>query len=211
MLGQIAAFTVAATLITLSPGPDMALVARRAITDGWRRANVTSAGVLTGLLVHATASAIGISAILLRSATAFTALKIAGACYLVVLGILSFRAAGRAAREEPAAPVADLQRPRSWRTSYVQGFLNNVLNPKPALFYLAFVPQFIEPGDPVFLLTAILVAIHIVIGVVWLVTWGWLASRAGSALSHPRWRAALERVTGSVLVALGLRLASTSR
>ena len=64
MLGQIAAFTIAATLVTISPGPDMALVARRAITDGWRRASVTSLGIVTGLLVHATASVIGISAIL---------------------------------------------------------------------------------------------------------------------------------------------------
>jgi threonine/homoserine/homoserine lactone efflux protein len=87
MLGQIAAFTVAATVITVTPGPDMALVARRAITDGWRRASVTSSGILTGLLVHATASAVGISAILVRSATAFTVLKIVGACYLVVLGL----------------------------------------------------------------------------------------------------------------------------
>jgi threonine/homoserine/homoserine lactone efflux protein len=210
MIGQIAAFTVAATLITITPGADMALVARRAITDGWRRASVTSAGVVTGLLVHATASAVGISAILVRSATAFTVLKIVGACYLVVLGILSFRAARRTARK-PADREAGQRRPRSGRTSFVQGFLNNVLNPKPALFYLAFVPQFLEPGDPVVLLTGILVAIHIVISIAWLVTWGWLVSRASGALAGARWRAALERVTGCVLVALGLRLATTSR
>lgn len=89
MLGEIAAFTIAATLVTVSPGPDMALVARRAL----------SAGIVTGLLVHATASAVGISAILVRSAAAFTALKILGACYLVLLGILSFRAARRPSRE----------------------------------------------------------------------------------------------------------------
>src|ERR671923_2840185 len=112
MLGQIAAFTVAATLVTVSPGPDMALVARRAITDGWRRASVTSAGIVTGLLVHATASAIGISAILVRSATAFTVLKVVGACYLVVLGILSFRAARRTARE-PVELVRELRPARS--------------------------------------------------------------------------------------------------
>jgi threonine/homoserine/homoserine lactone efflux protein len=117
MLGQLAAFTVAATIVTITPGADMALVARRAISDGWRRASVTSAGVVTGLLVHATASAVGISAILVRSATAFTVL----------------------------------------------------------------------------------------------VTWGWLVSRAGGALARPRWRATLERVTGCVLVALGLRLATTTR
>jgi threonine/homoserine/homoserine lactone efflux protein len=209
MLGQIAAFTVAATLITISPGADMALVARRAITEDWGRAAVTSAGVLTGLLVHATASAAGISVILARSATAFTVLKVVGACYLVLLGFLSFRSARRTAREPlEAEPLS--RSPRSGRTSYLQGFLNNVLNPKPALFYLAFVPQFIHPGDPVVMLTAILVAIHIAIGVVWLLTWAWLVSRASRVLTGPRWRARLERVTGSVLVALGVRLATTS-
>src|SRR5918998_1785798 len=107
MLGQIVAFTIAATVVTISPGPDMALVARRAITDGWRRASVTSAGIVTGLLVHATASAVGISAILVRSATAFTVLKIAGACYLVALGITTFRAARRTAREPAGAEVGE--------------------------------------------------------------------------------------------------------
>ena len=208
MLGQIAAFTIAATVVTISPGPDMALVARRAIVEGWRRASVTSAGILTGLLVHATAAAIGISAILVRSATAFTVLKVVGACYLVVLGALSFRSARRTARE-PVEPI--VERPtRSGRTSFAQGFLNNVLNPKPALFYLAFVPQFVKPGDPVVLLMAILVAIHIALGVVWLLTWAWMIGRAGMFL-RPRTRAWLERVTGTVLVALGLRLATASR
>ncbi|CAN5369456.1 LysE family translocator [soil metagenome] len=210
MLGQIAAFTAAATLITITPGADMALVARRAIADGWRRASVTSAGVVTGLLVHATASAVGISAILVRSATAFTVLKIVGAGYLVVLGILSCRAARRTARE-PAESGDGERPPRSGRTSFVQGFLNNVLNPKPALFYLAFLLQFFQPGDPVIALTGILVAIHIAISIVWLVTWGWLVSRASGMVAGSRWRAALERVTGCVLVALGLRLATTSR
>jgi threonine/homoserine/homoserine lactone efflux protein len=208
MLGQIAAFTVAATIVTITPGADMALVARRAITEGWRRASVTSAGILTGLLVHATASAVGVSAILVRSATAFTVLKIAGACYLVVLGIMSLRAARRSAHE-PALERPDRTR-RSARTSFAQGFLNNVLNPKPALFYLAFLPQFIEPGDPVVALTALLVAIHIALGIVWLPTWAWLVARAG-AMARPRWRATLERATGVVLIALGLRLATASR
>jgi threonine/homoserine/homoserine lactone efflux protein len=209
MLGQIAAFTIAATVVTITPGPDMALVARRALTDGWPRASITSAGILSGLLVHAIASAAGISVILVRSATAFTVLKIAGACYLVVLGVLTFRGARRTARESMER-VVSAPSPRSGRTSFVQGFLNNVLNPKPALFYLAFMPQFFQPGDPVVTLTAIFVAIHIAIGVVWLVLWGWLVDRAG-AFARPRWRAALERVTGGVLVALGLRLATTSR
>jgi threonine/homoserine/homoserine lactone efflux protein len=211
MVGQIAAFTVAATVVTITPGADMALVARRAITDGWRWASVTSVGVVTGLLVHATASAVGISALLVHSATAFTALKIVGACYLVLLGIMSFRAARRTAREPVEHELGLERRSRSGRTSFIQGFLNNVLNPKPALFYLAFLPQFFEPGDPVVVLTGIMVAIHIAISIVWLVLWGWLVARASGALARPRWRATLERVTGGILVALGLRLATTSR
>ena len=83
--------------------------------------------------------------------------------------------------------------------------------PKPALFYLAFLPQFFQPGDPVGALTAILVAIHIAISIAWLVVWAWLVSRAGGLLGRSRWRETLERVTGCVLVALGLRLATTSR
>jgi threonine/homoserine/homoserine lactone efflux protein len=188
----------------------MALVARRAVTDGWRRASITSAGIVSGLLVHAAASAIGVSAILVRSATAFTALKVAGACYLVFLGVMSIRAAGRTARRGVVA-TADEPRVRSGRTHFAQGFLNNVLNPKPALFYLAFVPQFVEPGDPVFVLTAIMVSIHIVISIVWLVVWGWLVSGATDLVTRSNWRAALEGVTGAVLVGLGLRLAATSR
>ena len=210
MLAQIAAFTLAATLVTVVPGPDMARVARRAMSDGWRRASITSAGIVTGLLVHATASAIGVSAILVRSATAFTVLKVAGACYLVVLGLLSVRAAGRTARGG-GAETATVPPLRSGRTSFAQGFLNNVLNPKPALFYLAFVPQLVEPGDPVFMLTAVMVSIHIVISIVWLVVWGWLVSSATDLVTRSNWRAALEGVTGAVLVGLGLRLATTSR
>ena len=165
---------------------------------------------MTGLLVHATASAVGISALVVRSATAFTVLEVLGACYLVALGILSFRAARRT-RREPAARVVAERRPPSAGTSFVQGFLTNILNPKPALFYLAFVPQFLDPGDPVVALTGLLVAIHMAISIVWLLAWGWFVSRATGLLTRPRWRASLERVTGAVLIALGLRLAATSR
>lgn len=128
----------------------------------------------------------------MRSATAFTILKVIGAAYLVVLGILSFRAAGRHETVPLDAPSA-----RSGRASFLQGFLNNLFNPKVALFYLAFLPQFIEPGDPVVALTSILVATHVVIGLVWLIAWGWLVSRARNVLSRRVWRASLERMPAS--------------
>jgi len=206
MLSEIAAFSVAALVITLTPGADMALVARRALADGFGTAARTSFGICSGLIVHATGSAVGVSAVLARSATAFTVLKACGAVYLVLLGLASFRRARKIHREPEevrALPPA--------RRVYVQGLLNNVLNPKPAIFYLAFLPQFIGPGDPVVLMAAILVSIHIAMGVVWLLTWAWLVARARAQFLRPRWRATLERVTGSVLVGLGVRLAAATR
>ena len=206
MLAEIAAFSVAALVITVTPGADMALVARRALGDGYATAARTSLGVCSGLIVHATASAVGVSAILARSATAFTVLKVCGAIYLVLLGLFSFRRARRIKHEPDqirALPPA--------RRAYGQGLLNNVLNPKPAIFYLAFLLQFIGPGDPVVLMAVILVSIHIAMGVVWLLTWAWLVSRARAQFLRPRWRARLERVTGTVLVALGARLAAVTR
>lgn len=206
MLSEIAAFSVAALVITLTPGADMALVARRALGDGLGVAARTSFGICSGLVVHATASAAGLSVILTRSATAFTVLKVCGAVYLVLLGLSSFRRARHIRREPERTAVVPPA-----RRVYVQGLLNNVLNPKPAVFYLAFLPQFIGPGDPVVLMAVILVSIHIAMGVVWLLTWAWLVSRARAQFLRPRWRAALERVTGTVLIGLGARLAAAAR
>jgi threonine/homoserine/homoserine lactone efflux protein len=206
MLSEIAAVSVAALVVTLTPGADMALVARRSLGDGFGVAARTSFGICSGLIVHATASAVGVSAILARSATAFTVLKACGAVYLVLLGLSSFRRARRIRREPEhvrALPPA--------RRVYLQGLLNNVLNPKPALFYLAFLPQFIGPGDPVVLMAVILVSIHIAMGIAWLLTWAWLVSHARAQFLRPRWRVTLERVTGTVLVGLGARLAAASR
>jgi threonine/homoserine/homoserine lactone efflux protein len=123
-----------------------------------------------------------------------------------VLGFSSFRRARRIRRE-----LGELRPLPRTRRVYAQGLLNNVLNPKPAIFYLAFLPQFIGPGDPVVLMAVILVSIHIAMGVLWLLTWAWLVSRARAQFLRPRWRATLERVTGAVLVGLGVRLAAATR
>lgn len=181
----------------------MALVAKVTLQEGKRAAFFTSLGISCGLPVHAAASALGLSVILSTSATAFTVVKIAGALYLGYLGVQSIRHAGRPVAVTPAA------RARSRRNAFAQGFLNNVLNPKVALFYLTFLPQFIEPGDPLLLKALLLAGIHVALGIVWLTTYAYAIDRVGKLIQGARvW---LERVTGAVLVALAVRLAFERR
>src|SRR5437899_3038961 len=139
---QLIAFTVVAGVVTIIPGADMALVAHSVLTRGRRAGYVTSVGVCTGLWVHAVASALGLSAILMTSAALFSAVKLAGALYLVALGVLSIR---RALGPSPAPPtVAPGRTARDARRAFAPGLLSNLLNPKVALFYLTLLPQFVR-------------------------------------------------------------------
>src|SRR5438034_4422202 len=143
--GSILAFIGIAALLTILPGADMALVAKVTLLDGRRAAFFTSLGICAGLPVHATASALGLSLILATSAEAFTVVKFAGAAYLAYLGVRTIRDSLLPASDPPVAAG----RARTSRAALVQGWLSNVLNPKVALFYLTFLPQFISPGDNV--------------------------------------------------------------
>ncbi|HEV8141226.1 MAG TPA: LysE family translocator [Methylomirabilota bacterium] len=202
---QIIAFAVVAAIVTVIPGADMALVARSVLTRGRGAGYITSVGICTGLWVHAVASALGLSAILMASAALFSAVKLAGALYLVALGVLSLRTAFGSRLNGPAAapdPTA-----RDARLAFVQGLLSNLLNPKVAIFYLTLLPQFVRAGDPVLARSLLLAGIHVVIGLVWLIIYAYFLGRLGAVLRQPRVRRALEGVTGAVLIGLGARLA----
>jgi len=184
----------------------MALVAKVTLHDGKRAAFFTSLGISSGLPVHATASALGLSVILSTSATAFTIVKIAGAVYLGYLGVQTFRHSFD--RSSPGAAKAGPGRTR-WHHGFFQGFLNNVLNPKVALFYLTFLPQFINPGDNVLLKSLLLAGIHVTLGLAWLTTYAYAIDRLGRLVQNARrW---LERASGAALVGLGVRLAFERR
>ena len=207
---QLVAGFLALALLTISPGADMALVARVAVARGHRAAVWTSLGICAGLPLHAAASALGLAAVLAASATAFTALKLLGAVYLIWLGVSAVREAGRAAELShstvPSVPVASSE----WR-AFLQGFLSNALNPKVALFYLAFLPQFMRPGDSVLGRSLLFAGIHAAQGVVWLTLYAYALDRLGALIRRAGVRRWLERTTGAVLVALGLRLAFERR
>ena len=203
--GSILAFIGIAALLTILPGADMALVAKVTLLDGRRAAFLTSLGICAGLPVHATASALGLSLILATSAEAFTVVKFAGAAYLGYLGIRTIRDSFHAA----ADPAVAAARTRSGRAAFIQGWLSNVLNPKVALFYLTFLPQFISPGDNVLAKSLLLAAIHAVLGMVWLPLYAYAIDRIGAAVRGARrW---LERVSGAALIGLGVRLAFERR
>jgi threonine/homoserine/homoserine lactone efflux protein len=197
---RLVAFVGVAAVLTILPGADMALVMRNVLSLGRPRTMLTIAGIACGCVIHATASALGMSAVLATSATAFTVMKTAGAAYLVWIGVQSFR--------PPAAVVASGGSRGTRATApFAQGFLTNVLNPKVAIFYLTFLPQFIAPGEPVLRRSLFLAGIHIAMGVAWLSAYAWFIERLGTVLARPNVKAWLERATGGLLIALGVRLA----
>src|SRR5262245_1760516 len=194
-------FVSVAALLTITPGSDMALVTRNALTRGRRAAWLTSLGICLGCLVHAVASSAGLSAILSRSAEAFQIVKLIGAGYLIFLGVRTL-----AAREDTAPHIA----PRGM-SNFSEGLLTNILNPKVALFYITFLPQFIGPGEPVLKKSMALASVHITMGLVWLTAYAAFVDRLGSVLSRSRMKRRIEALTGAVLIALGLRLAGAER
>ena len=203
--GSILAFIGIAALLTILPGADMALVAKVTLLDGRRAGFFTSLGICAGLPVHATASALGLSLILATSAEAFTVVKLAGAAYLAYLGVRTIRDSLRPASH----PVIAASRARTSRAAFGQGWLSNVLNPKVALFYLTFLPQFISAGDNVLAKSLLLAGIHAVLGLVWLPLYAYAIDRIGAVVRGARrW---LERVSGAALIGLGVRLALERR
>jgi threonine/homoserine/homoserine lactone efflux protein len=206
---QVLAFIGVAALLTITPGADTMLVLRSVLAHGRRAGILTTLGIVSGLLVHATLSALGISLILVRSAQLFHIVKLAGAAYLVFLGVQSIWALIRHSDEAlpaEALPEPTGPRPEVWR-SYVEGLLNNLLNPKVAIFYLAFLPQFISPGDPVLGKSILLAFIHQLMGVAWLSLVAVSVERMRGLLIRPINRRRLEAVAGVILIGLGLRLA----
>lgn len=198
------AFVGVAALITLSPGPDMALMLRNVLKGGSRAVLPTMAGTCLGLLAWGVASSLGIAAVVAASAELYAVLRLAGAAYLVFLGLVALRGAAQGHRE-PVATAGDggLSRLAAFR----QGLLTNLLNPKIGVFYATLLPQFIPPGASPLATSVLLAAIHAALNVAWLSAYGRTIARFGDVVSRPRVRRALEGITGTVLVALGVGVA----
>ena len=199
-----------AALLVVTPGADMALVTKTALGRGRTAAFFTTLGICLGCLIHAVASAVGLSIILARSALAFDVVKVAGACYLIFLGIQGLRGSSEPKAAAEAAPEAR-RHPLGRLRSFVEGLLTNVLNPKVALFYLTFLPQFILQDDPILPQSLLLAGVHISMGLVWLSLYAAFISRLGAVLGRSAVKRRIEALTGAVLIALGVRLAFEKR
>ena len=204
-MASVVAFTLVVALLVITPGADMAMVTRVAVTRGFAPATRTVFGIASGTMLWALLSAAGLAALVAASATAFNALKLVGAAYLTFLGIQAILASLRRGRPV-AAPVE-----RAVGSPFRIGLFTNLLNPKLAVFYTSFLPQFIAPGEPVLLKSLALASIHAGLGILWLCFYARTLVAAGRVLSRPAVRRALDRLTGSVLIALGIRLATTRR
>ena len=198
------AFVAVAVLLSIAPGATTALVVRSALRGGRREALATTAGNEAGVLVWALLSAFGVSAVVAASQVAFEALKLAGAAFLIVLGVVTLVRAGRG--EEPPA-TAVLRRRRS---AFRDGVVTSLANPKLSVFFVALFPQFVPAGAPVLPLTLAMGVLVVAIDFAWYSLLALLVTKA-----HGAFRTAfahhLERLTGTVLVALGARLALANR
>jgi threonine/homoserine/homoserine lactone efflux protein len=204
MLVAVGTFALAAALIVLLPGPDTLVLVRSIVRGGRARGIATTLGILCGLALWVTAAALGLSAVLRASRIGYDGLRIAGAAYLLWLGVQSLRR--RSVADEPAAE------PRGGvlGTGFVAGLLTDLLNPKVGVFFVTFLPGFVPSGQPIGLVSLLLGGIYILLTAAYCLALLFLAGRVTGWMSVPRIRRRLDAITGTVLVAFGLRLALES-
>jgi threonine/homoserine/homoserine lactone efflux protein len=211
MITDFAGFIAISALVIIAPGPDTAVVTRNALRDGTRGALATSVGVVAGLAVWTVTASVGLAALLRASEPAFVALKLAGAIYLAYLGV---RSLWDAVHRSPVRASGDERAPRAPQRPLVslrQGLVSDLGNPKIAVFFTTFLPQFVSGHHASFLPLLTLGLIFCALTLTWLVGYSVLVARAGDLLRRGRVRRALDGVTGIVLIGLGVRIALERR
>ena len=196
---MLAEFALTSLVLIALPGPDQALIMRNALVGGRGAGVRTMLGGASGLALHATGAAVGVSALLATSATAYATLKLVGVAYLLYLAVRMLLSSRRPAEEE--------HEPRRGRP-YLQGFVSNALNPKCALFFLTFVPQFLPDHGATLPVSLLLSTTFAALYLVWFTGLVAVVGLASDALRRPRVKAWIERFTGGALLAFGARLAA---
>jgi threonine/homoserine/homoserine lactone efflux protein len=201
---ELLAFAGVSLLLAVTPGPDMAVVTRNALAHGRRGVILTTSGIALALSIWVTATALGVSALLRSSANLFFGLKLVGAAYLAYLGLRTLWDS----RRKPADLLASAPPPPPAHAIFRQGFLSALTNPKLGVFFVTFLPQFVEQGQALLPRLLELGLIFAVIGWVWMNVYGLLVSRIREFITASRVRQWMDRVTGVVLLGFGARLAA---
>jgi threonine/homoserine/homoserine lactone efflux protein len=192
-------------LAAMSPGPDFVIMLRSVLTGGRRAGMACAAGIASGVLVWAVVTSLGIAGLLAASAVAFTVVKLAGAAYLVLLGVQALLAARRGGYEQGQEPDTE-QTKKSALAAYRQGLLTNIFNPKVAVFFLALWPQFLPP-EATALDTAVLAAVAAGTSLVWFLTLANVVTALRRFLTAAKVRRTIDAVMGTLLIGIGVRIA----
>ncbi|MFA9395949.1 MAG: LysE family translocator [Halodesulfovibrio sp.] len=203
-------FLIAITILSMIPGADTMMVIRNSIRGGLTDGAITSAGICTGLFFHATISGCGLALILYNSAQLYHFIKIIGAFYIIWLGCQNLwdarkRFTSAKGAEELAAKAEKVRVSRSFR----EGILSNVLNPKTAIFYITFMPQFMSSGGNPVTQIFFLTSVHFCISFIWQCLLASIVGKAKQVMSAPKSRSYIEATAGSILVGLGVKLAAS--
>ena len=195
-------FVLAGLVLNFTPGPDLLYITARSLGQGWRAGAASAFGIAAGCLVHTAAAALGISVLLRASPVAYDVLRLGGAAYLILLGVQALR------QRVQAVNVAGLPAASS-RKVFWQGFVTNVLNPKVALFFLAFLPQFADPARGAFALQVLVLGLIFIANGLWVCL---LVARSAAAMADWARRRSgamgwIQRGSGALLIGLGLHLA----
>jgi len=209
VITNLGAFLAISALLAIAPGPDTAITTRNALVGGRRAGLFTILGVAFGLSVWTVATAGGLAALLRASEPAFVAIKLAGAIYLAVLGVQAIWSAFRGARARGDGAV--VRRAVPSRVAWRQGALTNLGNPKIAVFFTSFLPQFTPSQHADFGSLVLLGVLFCLVGLSWLTLYALVVARIGDLLRRPRPRRILDAVTGTVLLGFGVRLATEHR
>ncbi len=197
---NLSLFITATLILAMTPGQDFIYVMIRSISQGIRAGFISIAGLFIGVILHTLAAATGVAAILLTSSYAFTVIKLLGAIYLIYLGIQTIRQKGRLEIKKTTDRTSDLKLLK-------EGMLSSTLNPKLALFFIAFLPQFVKPDSDAFTNMVLLGLLFIVLSLPILIAVVLFSSKFGEVLSNnEKVNTAIAKTTGLILIGLGIRL-----
>ena len=201
-MNEFFTFLFLSLFVVMSPGIDTALITKRTISDGRIDGYKMALGITTGSLVHTFAAAFGLSALLMQSAVAFEVVKYVGAIYLIYLGLSSF-----ISRKKKATSAYNQSNDDMKKSAFKQGLFSNILNPKVAMFFLTFLPQFVKPGENAIQQLIIMGVIYTLLSISWFFIYVFFIHSLREWLMSPKVQRIMDKATGLVLIGFGLKLA----